>query len=310
MLRWTQEFPWLASVREVAHIKPSAFASFLSGHGLPPSMASGDGLRTAQAMTMMAGVLWGTSFVTIQWGLDDGFHPMVFLAVRMLIAFASALLVARWLGGVDAWLLRDPWVWALGLSNTGGFVAQYFALDLTVATKAALITNLSLIFVAPMSYLWLRERFTPVKVGALLAVIPGVLLLTTGGNLGSLRGSEFLGDMLSLLAGLSWAFYIIISKRVLRSFSDVSYVGWAAALYTGVVCSTVAYTLWIRGLRGVTATVSAILLLVMVIVAAVMDYVFRGTEMGMIAWAGAGILLVAMVLVNLEGTNGSSRELE
>jgi len=40
----------------------------------------------------------------------------------------------------------------------------------------------------------------------------------------------------------------------------------------------------------------------------VMDYVFRGTEMGMIAWAGAGILLVAMVLVNLEGTNGSSSE--
>jgi len=90
------------------------------------------------------------------------------------------------------------------------------------------------------------------------------------------------------------------------SFSNVSYVGWVAAIYTGVVCSTVAYTLWIRGLRGVTATVSAILLLVMVIVAAVMDYVFRGTEMGMIAWAGAGILLVAMVLVNLEGTNGSS----
>ena len=299
-------------------------------------MASRDGLRIAQAMTMMAGVLWGTSFVTIQWGLDDGFHPMVFLSVRMLIAFTSALLVARWLGGIDAWLLKDPWVWALGLSNTGGFVAQYFALDLTVATKAALITNLSLIFVAPMSYLWLRERFTPVKVGALMAVIPGVLLLTTGGDLDSLRGSEFLGDMLSLVAGLSWAFYIIISKRVLRdervsvssltlwvmgttavfavplgvtamamgdaSFSNISYVGWAAAIYTGVVCSTIAYTLWIRGLRGVTATVSAILLLVMVIVAAVMDYMFRGTEISLVAWAGAGILLVAMVLVNLEGS--------
>jgi DME family drug/metabolite transporter len=285
-------------------------------------------------MTMMAGIIWGTSFVTIQLGLDDGFHPMVFLTVRMLIAFASALAVARWLGGVDAWLLRDPWVWALGLSNTGGFVAQYFALDMTVATKAALITNLSLIFVAPMSYLWLRERFTPIKVGALIAVIPGVLLLTTGGDMDALKGSEFMGDMLSLLAGLSWAFYIIISKRVLAddrvsvsrltlwvmgttavfalplgvgtlvmgdsSFAKVGIVGWGAAVYTGVVCSTVAYMLWIRGLRGVTATVSAILLLVMVIVAAVMDFVFLGTEIGLVAWAGAGILLVAMVLVNLE----------
>jgi DME family drug/metabolite transporter len=298
-------------------------------------MASGDGLRAAQAMTMMAGVLWGTSFVTIQWGLDDGFHPMVFLAVRMLFAFGSALVVARLMGGLDTWLLRDPWVWALGLSNTGGFVAQYFALDLTVATKTALITNLSLIFVAPMSYLWLRERFTPVKVGALAAVVPGVFLLTTGGDLQALEGSEFLGDMLALCAGLSWAFYIIISKRVLEdervsvsrltlwvmgttavfavplgaavlvmgdtSLSETGTVGWATAVYTGVVCSTLAYMLWTRGLRGITATVSAILLLVMVIVAALMDYVFQGTEMGPVAWAGAGILLVAMVLVNLDG---------
>jgi len=324
----------LRCVRAVAVIKPSAFASLLSGDGLPWTMTSSDGLRTAQAMTMMAGVLWGTSFVSIQWGLDDGFHPMVFLAVRMLIAFASALLVARLLGGVDAWLLRDPWVWALGLSNTGGFVAQYFALDMSGATKVALITNLSLIFVAPMSYLWLRERFTPLKVGALLSVIPGVFLLTTGGDLEAIKDPEFLGDMLALVAGLSWAFYIIISKRVLEdervnvssltlwvmgttavfavplgmtvlamggaSIAEVGNVGWATALYTGVVCSTGAYMLWTRGLRGVTATVSAILLLVMVIVAAMMDYVFLGTEIGVVAWAGAGILLVAMVLVNLE----------
>lgn len=298
-------------------------------------MATADGLRAARAMTMMAGVIWGTSFVTIQWGLDDGFHPMVFLAIRMALAFTSALAAAVLLGGVDPWLLRNPWVWALGLSNTGGFVAQYFALDLTVATKAALITNLSLIFVAPMSYVWLRERFTPVKVGALVAIVPGVLLLTSGGDVGALRGSEFQGDMLSLLAGLSWAFYIIISKHVLADdrvrvsrltlwvmgttavfavplglavtvtgdgpLGDVGPVGWAAAVYTGVVCSTVAYMLWTRGLKGVTATVSAILLLVMVIVAAVMDYLFVGTEMNVVSWAGAGILLVAMVLVNLEG---------
>jgi drug/metabolite transporter (DMT)-like permease len=288
-------------------------------------------------MTVMAGVLWGTSFVSIQLGLDDGFHPMVFLTFRLLVAFSSALFVSWLLGGLDTWMLRDPWVWALGLTNTGGFVTQFFALDLTVATKTALITNLSLIFVAPMSYFWLRERFTTVRVVALLAVIPGVLLLTTGGDLGALSGSEFMGDMLALLAGFSWAFYIIISKHVLRdervhvsrltlwvmgttavfavpigavvlatgdtSIEDAGATGWAMVLYTGVVCSTLAYMLWTRGLKGVTATVSAILLLIMVIVAAVMDYAFFGTEMNAIAWAGAGILLVAMVLVNLEGND-------
>lgn len=297
-------------------------------------MAGRDGLRTAQAMTMMAGVIWGTSFVTIQWGLDDGFHAVVFVAMRFIFAFSSALLVARLLGPLDAWLLRSPWVWALGISNASGFLFQYFALGRTVATNAALITNLSLVFVAPMSYLWLRERFTPVKVGALLAVVPGVMLLTTGGDLGALRGDRFLGDMLSLGAGLSWAFYIVISKHMLddprvsassltlwvmgttaailvpmglvllgtgmESLAGVGRVGWALAVYTGVVCSTGAYLLWTGGLRAVTATVSAILLLVMVIVAGAMDYAFMGTEIPPIAWAGAGILVAAMVLVSLE----------
>lgn len=283
---------------------------------------------------MMAGVLWGTSFVSIQLGLDDGFHPMVFLTFRLLVAFGSALLVVAYLGGLDTWLLRDPWVWALGLSNTGGFVAQFFALDMTVATKTALITNLSLIFVAPMSYVWLRERFTTLRIGALLAVIPGVLLLTTGGDLGALSGSEFFGDMLALVAGFSWAFYIIISKHVLRDervmvsrltlwvmgttalfaaplgiavlaqgtspVSEMGTTGWAMVVYTGVFCSTLAYMLWTRGLKGVTATVSAILLMVMVVVAAVMDFLVFNTKLGVVSWVGAGILVMAMVMVSLE----------
>jgi len=288
-------------------------------------------------MTMIAGVMWGTSFVTIQLGLDDGFHPVVFVGVRFIIAFASALLVVWFIGPLNPGLLKDPWVWGLGVTNTLGFLFQYIALGLTVATKAALITNLSLILVAPLSYYFLKERFTPLKLGALAMTVPGIILLTTGGDLSSLSGSEFLGDMLSLAAGFSWAFYIIITKHILKdpkvtvssltlwvmgttaalvvplgigviaigeaSLGEVGNVGWAMAVYTGIFCSTVAYLLWTRGLRGVSATVSAVLLLVMVIVAAVMDYLFFDTEMGLVPWIGAGILLVAMLMMSLSPEN-------
>jgi DME family drug/metabolite transporter len=286
-------------------------------------------------MTMMSGVLWGTSFVTIQWGLEDGFHPVVFVAVRFVIAVASALAFAALMGPLGAWMLKSPWVWALGLSNMSGFVFQYTSLGLTTATKAALITNLSLVLVAPMSFLWLQERFTRVKVVALVAVVPGVFLLTTNGDPEALRGSEFVGDMLSLGAGLSWAFYIIISKRVLEdpqvtvsrltlwvmtttavflvplgmaflalggvALGEVGGVGWSMAVYTGVFCSTLAYLLYTRGLRAVTATVSAVLLLIMVLVAAGMDYIFQGEGLGLVSMVGAAILLVSMMLMSLAG---------
>jgi DME family drug/metabolite transporter len=322
-------------------------ASLLNGEGILGAVPAGEGLRKAHAMTLVAGVLWGTSFVSIQWGLDDGFHPVVFVGVRFIIAFGSALAVAAFLGPLNTGLLKSGHVWGLGLTNTGGFVFQYASLGLTTATKAALITNLSLIVVAPLSYYWLGERFTWHKVVALMALVPrftwhkvvalmalvpGVFLLTTGGDLDALGGSEFLGDMLSLAAGISWAFYIIISKRILEdpdvtvpaltlwamgttaaflvpmagitlavggaSLSQVGQVGWAMAVYTGLFCSTVAYLFWTGGLRGLTATVSAVLLLIMIVVAAVMDFTLQGTGMGPVPMLGAAILLGAMLLVS------------
>ena len=289
----------------------------------------------ARTMTLVAGVLWGTSFITTQWALQDGFGPLTLATVRFLLATVAALAFALVARSVGAGLLKNPWLWALGITNAAGYVFQNYALDLTTGTKAALITNLSMVLVAPMSYMWFREPFTRTKVLGLMAVIPGVFLLTTNGDLSQLDGAQFVGDMLILGAGASWAVYIVIAKKLLETtqattpaltlwvmatttlvlapFSalavlrggegvgSIGAVGWAGALYTGIGCSTVAYLLYTRGLRGVTATVSAILLLVQVFVAAVLAYALQGVGLGPVALLGAGITLGAMLLVSLAG---------
>jgi DME family drug/metabolite transporter len=289
----------------------------------------------ARTMTLVAGVLWGTSFITTQWALQDGFGPLTLATVRFLLATVAALAFALVARSVGAGLLKNPWLWALGITNAAGYVFQNYALDLTTGTKAALITNLSMVLVAPMSYLWFHEPFTRTKVLGLMAVIPGVFLLTTNGDLSQLDGAQFVGDMLILGAGASWAVYIVIAKKLLETtqattpaltlwvmatttlvlapFSalavmrggegvgSIGAVGWAGALYTGIGCSTVAYLLYTRGLRGVTATVSAILLLVQVFVAAVLAYALQGVGLGPVALLGAGITLGAMLLVSLAG---------
>ena len=286
-------------------------------------------------MTLASGVLWGTSFVAIQWGLDDGFDPMMFAAMRFVVATVAALAFVLAVGSVGAHLLRRPMVWALGLVNAAGYAFQYYGLDLTTPTKAALITNLSMVLVAPMSHVWLEERFTWTKAAALVAMVPGVFLLTTAGDLSAIGESQFLGDMLILCAGASWAVYILVNKRLLDTTDaatgpltlwimattvvfmlppalvitggdltaggSVGAVGWAGVVYTGVGCSTVAYLLFTQGLRGVTATVSAILLLVQVLVAAVLDYTINGTGLAPVALVGAAIIVVAMVLAGMSG---------
>jgi DME family drug/metabolite transporter len=70
----------------------------------------------------------------------------------------------------------------------------------------------------------------------------------------------------------------------------------------------VAYLLFTQGLRGVTATVSAVLLLVQVLVAAALDYAVNGTGLAPVALVGAGIIVVAMVLVSLGGGKAIGRD--
>ena len=66
--------------------------------------------------------------------------------------------------------------------------------------------------------------------------------------------------------------------------------------------------LYTRGLRGVTATVSAVLLMVMVLVASLMDFVFMDVRLGTLPLVGAAILLGSMVLVSLRGADRGGPE--
>ena len=214
----------------------------------------------------------------------------------------------------DSHFLRDRRIFALGLFNALGYLFQFIGMEYTTAGKASLLINMNVIVVAVLSFLILREAMGRQKILAITISVLGVILITTNGNLQTLWSGAFIGDMVVLLGGVIWAFYIVYSKKFLNSSnsnevnsmdltsaviimtmlvlavpaaiysfydpSSLSALTAAPAIiavcYTGLVCTTIAFTLYFAGLKYISASVSAVIMLLEIVFAVALAFIFLG----------------------------------
>ncbi len=282
---------------------------------------------SAITATLAAAFIWGSSFPVIKVGLFF-IDPLTFSQLRLLLA-AVILLPFLIKHRSPLSLLLCSSTWLLAVFNTAGFLLQNIGMNLTTASKASLLVNMHVVFVAILSYLLLKESFTKLKVVAVALSIIGVFLLTTRGNLESLLLGDILGDLLVLGAGASWGFFFILVKRALSEQScspmDLNFAviistavlllpapllaqpiklainatSISILLYTAVPCTILAFILWMKGLKVLPATTSAILLLVEILVAILLSVVFLGDTFTPMEVLGGALLVAAIALTSL-----------
>jgi len=270
--------------------------------------------RKGQFLMILASLAWGSSFPSVKWGL--GFmHPLIFVFFRFFAAGLMTIILIKFLGSGNAFhFLRDRRIFALGLFNALGYLFQFIGMEYTTAGKASLLINMNVIVVAVLSFLILREAMGRQKILAITISVLGVILITTNGNLQTLWSGAFIGDMVVLLGGVIWAFYIVYSKKFLNSSnsnevnsmdltsaviimtmlvlavpaaiysfydpSSLSALTAAPAIiavcYTGLVCTTIAFTLYFAGLKYISASVSAVIMLLEIVFAVALAFIFLG----------------------------------
>jgi len=286
------------------------------------------------AVIALSGLLWGTSFVAMKIGLEyvDP-YTFAFLRLSAAFAFSAVFLFAKERPRVT--MLRDRSIWLLGALNAGGFILQYVGLTYTTATRTALIVNSNVAATALLSWKIRHEPMNLSKTLALPSAIVGVFLLTTGGDLSSLYGGQAFGDLLVLLSGLVWSFFLVVNKDVVsRKGSEVSQVvtwvtlvtaigiapftlalgtvgssvvpwgGWVAVAYTAVFCTFVPYLLFARAQRFVSVTLSALVLLVEVIVAIVSSALILGEQFVLGSGLGAVLVCASIILASRDSGSG------
>ena len=215
----------------------------------------------------------------------------------------------------------------MGIINGVAYLLQYVGMVHTLAFASSLFVNLSVVWVALLSPLALKERLGSKKVVGVLLSLVGVVMMTTNLDFGSLGTVDVIGNLLVISAGILWAVFIIYNKPLVKETTNLiqsmtwillftmipllpiatfsmenvftlSWDAWLAIGYTAIVCWVLPYYFWLKGLKQISPVTSAIVLLTEIIVAVIISTIFLGEILTIISGIGAGIIILAILLVS------------
>lgn len=278
----------------------------------------------------LAALLWGTVGLASRalFQLAET-TPVSIGFVRMTIA-ALTLNIICWVvnrGHMFAVRRADvAWMLLIGVTMAIYQVCFFAAIARVGVAIAVLVTLCSApVLVALLERVFLGQRLTRRVALALLGALGGTLLLVGGGSsvsgdmfqtlggallaLGASSGfalmalcSRTLADRYHPLIPMTWglsASALLLLPVVLASGLAIDFPpeGWLVLLYLGAVPTALAFVLFLAGIRHVTATVASIVTLLEPLTATILAALVFGERFGTAGVAGAGLLLLAVMLL-------------
>ncbi len=278
--------------------------------------------RLALVLSLIASLLYGSQYVVIKGGLGEA-SPFLFGALTMSIGGTLALLIVRRRKRVDWTIFRRWEVWAGMVAATSMIACQYVGLTLASASVGGLIVGSNVIFVAPLSALFFGEIIGWRRALGVAVGLFGLFTITTGWDLTTIGSSAFLGDVLLLAASFSIAVTYPLTKVATKHMEydewvmsfhllsavpllllmflgggpgDASSMSIPALLYVGLLCTSVPTMLWAIGLRSLSLTTSATVLLSESVFAVLLGALVLSEPLGPITILGAALVFAAIFL--------------
>ncbi|MGB1963811.1 MAG: DMT family transporter [Candidatus Puniceispirillales bacterium] len=285
----------------------------------------------AHALLMLTAFIWGVSFVFQTTGMKD-VGAMGFQFYRFLAGGLALLPIALWEYRKNPFwkqqehISRKHILWGglgLGVFMFAGSSLQQIALHTTSVANAAYLTTLYVPLV-PIFGLFLFGIHLPwMRWLAVLVFMIGSWLMT-GTNLNSIT----FGDWLVVSSAVFWALHIMLVGALVRLtkmpfqlafvqtmltalFSFVVFVvidridlmlAYAVLpdiLFAGVLSIAVGFTLQLVAQQNCSSSAAAILLSLEGVFAALAGWVLLEQDMTGLAIIGAGLIMVAILLVEL-----------
>lgn len=164
--------------------------------------------------------IWGLTFISTKVLIEYGLSPQEIFLLRFLIAYVGIWFISPRKLFADNW--KDEfWLFLGGI--TGGsfyFLTENTALEITLATNVVFIVCTTPLLTIILSLLiYKKEKATRSLIGGSLLALVGVALVVYNGHF-VLKLSP-LGDFLTLLAALSWAFYGLIMRKMTDRYNII-----------------------------------------------------------------------------------------
>ncbi len=269
---------------------------------------------------LLAALCWAFIGPIGRYSLEAGAPPLEVAFWRA--AFGTLFF---WLHGAAKGLIRVPLRAGLAFSAFGMVcIGGLFAAYLTAVAEAGAALSSVLMYTAPawvavFSRLLYREVLTPAKIAAVALAVSGAALACLSGG-GLPRGASTLGILMGLTAGLGYSGHYIFGTYYLRNYSPISLYCWAlpagalillpfasfsspsasswlALAALGAICTYGAYWFYGEGLKRIPPTTVSVLTSLEPVLAALLAWQWWGELFSPLGWAGAGMVIAAMLLV-------------
>jgi drug/metabolite transporter (DMT)-like permease len=278
--------------------------------------------RRADAGLLLNTIVWGATFVVVKNALAD-ISPMLFLAARFTLA-AVALSALFFAPFRRAFSWKAAGAGALsGVFLFGGFAFQTLGLRSTSAAKSAFLTGMTSILAPFLAAVVYRNRPGASEIAGVLVSVGGLALMTLEPPVGSLRP----GDLLTLLGAVAFAAHIVtlghfsesmpfpvlaVSQVAAASLCAFALLGteparfaWRmsvvlAVVVTGLLCTALAFSIQTWAMQYTTATRTAVIYMFEPVVALGTSFALTGDALSARAGAGAALILLGIVLVELK----------
>lgn len=161
-----------------------------------------------------AASIWGGMYVVSKVVLE-AIPPFALLTIRLALGFLSLGVVILFRKTQTTFTRQEFWrsifVGVVGYGISLGF--QFTGTKLSTASNGALITSATPVFVLLFAFLLLREKITMRQTLALVVSTIGVLAVIDP-RTAELSPSLFLGNTLLFFAGLTWALYSVLVRKI------------------------------------------------------------------------------------------------
>lgn len=270
--------------------------------------------------------IWGSTFIATKTLINQGLTPVEIFTYRFSLAYLCLLAFCHQKLMANTW--RDEGLFLLA-GLTGGslyFISENSALEITMASNVSLIVCTTPVLTVLLSSFFFKEKLRKGFIAGSLVALSGVTLVVFNGSV--FLKLNPLGDCLTLLAALSWAFYSLILRQIGNKYSTlfitrkvffyglitmILYLPFAPSsfhlerlcyplvygnlLFLGIVASMLCYLSWNACVRIIGASRASNYLYINPLVAVWASHLFLSEPITPTALLGAGLIIGGVYIV-------------
>jgi drug/metabolite transporter (DMT)-like permease len=301
---------------------------------IDPAAAAGRDL-TGYGLVAGCFILVGFSGALVSWASAPN---SVLLFLRFIIAAAVLGVVFAHRRPFRILLRRDLWpkLLLMGPLDAGSLLAYFFAIRLTGVAVATLFLFMQPVWVALLAPHLLKTSTEKVVYSSLAVALAGLGVIIAPSLLGGATYSA-VGIVLGLAGGVLYAFFHLLVKSLTQELESTTIVTvectldaivilplalWqvfvvgttltgrdlVAAAILGLVCTAVAYTMWVEGVARIRVQHSSILGFLTPVVAPLFAWVLLGETLTLTTALGGALIVGAGVLVVVFGREETELE--